>query len=351
MLNPDDLDQQEEAFTAAALTACTLLQHEFADEKMQYSRSIDPIIGVSFTGLFDFFVKLFGEDYLVWWREGRPTSEEGEMFRATERCHLRFWRSIVREVVEDYCSFHGLPIPNRYTTVQPAGTKSLLTGASCGWHLPKATRYIRRITFRRDDAVALACMDMGYSVVPSQSCTDENGNLLDDPFDPRVAEWLVEIPVEVPWAEAADRAEFDPFEVSAKAQFDFYMEVQDEYSTHTTSATLELREDEIDELATCIHEAIESPRHGYVSAAILARFDAKSSAFPRLPFEPISKAEFDALEEAVKARRVADDFHTAMLSHVSAVEEAQEVQCSSGFCESKDLGAKPSTPGDIFAAI
>ena len=29
-------------------------------------------------------------------------------------------------------------MPNRYTTVQPAGTKSLLTGASPGWHPPKA---------------------------------------------------------------------------------------------------------------------------------------------------------------------------------------------------------------------
>ena len=43
-------------------------------------------------------------------------------------------------------------------------------------------------------------MDYGYSVVPSQSDKDENGCLLDNPFDPRCTEWLVEIPTEVSWA-------------------------------------------------------------------------------------------------------------------------------------------------------
>ena len=62
--------------------------------------------------------------------------------------------------------------------VQPAGTKSLLTGAAPGWHPPKAQRFIRRITFRKNDPIALACMDYGYSVVPSQSDKDEKGCLL-----------------------------------------------------------------------------------------------------------------------------------------------------------------------------
>ena len=38
---------------------------------------------------------------------------------------------------------------------------------------------------KKNDPVALACMDYGYSIVPSQSDKDEQGRLLDDPFDPR----------------------------------------------------------------------------------------------------------------------------------------------------------------------
>merc|ERR1712216_498745 len=78
--------------------------------------------------------------------------------------------------------------------------KSLLTGAAPGWHPPKAHRFIRRITFRKDDPVAMACMDYGYTIVPSQSDKDDEGRLLNDPFDPRCTEWLVEIPTEVSWA-------------------------------------------------------------------------------------------------------------------------------------------------------
>ena len=108
-------------------------------------------------------------------------------------------------------------------------TKSLLTGASPGWHPPKARYFIRRITFGKNDPVALACIDYGYNVVPSQSDRDENGNLLDDPFDPRCTEWLVEIPTAVPWA---DQSDVDVSKFSALAQFDFYMQVQKYYTTH-----------------------------------------------------------------------------------------------------------------------
>ncbi len=121
-------------------------------------------------------------------------------FRQREQEYLSYWKEIVNRVVWDYCDRHGLRRPNRCTTVQPAGTKSLLTGASPGWHPPKAQRFIRRITFRKNDPVALTCLEYGYNIVPSQSDKDEDGNLLNDPFDPRCTEWLVEIPVEVSWA-------------------------------------------------------------------------------------------------------------------------------------------------------
>ena len=39
--------------------AC-LLNHRFEVERYRQSREWDPIVGVSFTGLFDFFVHAFG---------------------------------------------------------------------------------------------------------------------------------------------------------------------------------------------------------------------------------------------------------------------------------------------------
>ena len=237
----------------------------------------------------------------------------------------------MNEAVWDYCDRHGLRRPNRCTTVQPAGTKSLLTGAAPGWHPPKAQRFIRRITFRKNDPVALACMDYGYSIVPSQSDKDEQGRLLDDPFDPRCTEWLVEIPTEVSWANlpGADQVEINNF--SAMAQFDFYMQVQQHYTAHNTSATIEFRENEIAPLAEAIHTSIGEGK-GYISAALLARFDANAT-FPRLPFEPINQADYEDLQAEVIKRRSTSDFFEALQRYDQGeLVEAGPAGCDSDKC-------------------
>ncbi|MDX2271690.1 MAG: ribonucleoside-triphosphate reductase, adenosylcobalamin-dependent [Cyanobacteriota bacterium] len=307
-IHPHNDQQQIEAFSAGALSVAALLNHQFMEPRYQKSRLRDPIVGVSFTGLFDFFVQAFGVDWLRWWEAGRPLTVSGLQFKQEEQAYLTRWRDTVHQVVWEYCDRHGLPRPNRCTTVQPAGTKSLLTGASAGWHPPKAQRYIRRITFGKNDPVALACLDFGYSIVPSQSDKDEGGNLLNDPFDPRCSEWLVEIPVEVPWANLPGASDIEIEKFSALAQFDFYMQVQQHYTTHNTSATIELREDEIEALGERIYQAIDQDE-GYMSAALLARFDAP---FPRLPFEKIDQPTYDRLSAEVRQRRRTQDFLAAL---------------------------------------
>ncbi|MFS8801452.1 ribonucleoside-triphosphate reductase, adenosylcobalamin-dependent [Synechococcus sp. R60.2] len=310
-LDPHNRQEQEDAFTAGALTVAALLHHRFVEPRFQRSREWDPIVGVSFTGLFDFCVKAFGVEWLRWWQEGRPDTPIGKEFKQQEREYLSRWKEIVHRVVWDYCDRHSLRRPNRCTTVQPAGTKSLLTNASPGWHPPKAQRYIRRITFAKNDPVALACLDYGYSVVPAQADKDENGNLLNDPFDPRCTEWLVELPVEVEWANLPGAGQIEIEQFSALAQFDFYMQVQKYYTTHNTSATIELREDEVEALGSRIYEAIRDDE-GYISAALLARFDAP---FPRLPFEKIDKPTYERLVAEVKQRRRTDNFFAALARH------------------------------------
>ncbi|MEI6427600.1 MAG: ribonucleoside-triphosphate reductase, adenosylcobalamin-dependent [Pseudanabaena sp. ELA607] len=330
-LDPQDMTAQEEAFTAGALSVAVLLNHQFQEERYHYSRAIDPIVGVSFTGLFDFFVTAFGMPWLRWWEAGRPATLEGQAFKAKEQAYLNRWRDIVHQTVWAYCDKHNLHRPNRCTTVQPSGTKSLLTGASPGWHPPKAQRFLRRITFRKNDPVALACLDYGYSVIPSQSDKDENGNLLNDPFDPRCTEWLVEIPVQVSWANlsGADTVEIAQF--NALAQFDFYMQVQKHYTTHNTSSTIELREHEIQPLAAVIHSTIQNDE-GYISSALLARFDDLQT-FPRLPFEPIDKATYETEVIKMHQRRRISDFQTALMKYDQGLlVEAGPAGCDSDKC-------------------
>ena len=330
-IDPSDDEGQRDAFRAGALSVACLLNHRFEVERYRQSRAWDPIVGVSFTGLFDFFVHAFGTPWLNWWEAGRPDSDEGREFKRQEAEYLSRWKTIVNETVWEYCDRHGLRRPNRCTTVQPAGTKSLLTGAAPGWHPPKAQRFIRRITFRKNDPVAMACMDYGYTVVPSQSDKDEQGRLLDDPFDPRCTEWLVEIPTEVSWANlpGADAVDINAF--SAMAQFDFYMQVQTHYTAHNTSATIEFREHEIEPLADALHQTIENGE-GYISAALLARFDANAT-FPRLPFEPIDASTYETMQAEVVKRRVNNDFFDALQRYDSGeLSEAGPAGCDSDKC-------------------
>jgi ribonucleotide reductase class II len=115
------------------------------------------------------------------------------------------------------------------------------------------------------------------------------------------------------------------------AQFDFYMQVQRHYTAHNTSATVEFREHEIEPLAHAIHRAIEEGE-GYISAALLARFDANAT-FPRLPFEPIDQATYRRLVSEVEQRRNCGDFFEALQKYDRGeLIEAGPAGCDSDKC-------------------
>lgn len=369
LLSPTNLEEQDEAFGIAAVAVAALLHQEFPDEVYQYSRQIDPIVAVCPTGIFDFFVLSLGVKWLQWWQAdrnpnwlqpivppqveevcevldiaiedygnnpGQPEFDLGAIFNEIEKRYYTRWRKAVEVSLTEYCDRHKLRRPNRYTAVQPSGTKSLLVNVSPGWHPPKAKRFIRRITFGKNDPVAQTCIDYGYNVVPGQSDKDENGNLLNDPFDPRCSEWLVEIPCAVSWADLPGAEAIAIEKFSAKAQLRAYKNVQDYYTTHNTSGTIELREHEIEELGTMIYEDILYNR-GYLSVALLARFDDRQS-FPRLPFEQVTQEEFEELSAGVLVRRNTDDFQGRLFFWDSQAEQEQDSSnsgpagCDSDIC-------------------
>lgn len=310
MIDPLDKDTQNKAFYYSGMNCAILLNQKFVQPKLQYSRELDPIVGVSLTGLFDFFVNLFGVKWLEWWQSGRldnwsyidsnGVQVKASYFKQQEKFHLETWKKWAFKGVWEYCDQHELRRPNRVTCLQPAGTKSLLTNASPGWHPPFGLRYIRRVSVPKNDPIALAAMECGAKIIPSAEDKDESGNLYDDINDDNVNTWMIEIPVEVPWAniEGADKIDISKF--SALALFDFYMQVQKCYTTHNTSGTILFTEEEIEPLGNRIFESIRDDE-GYISCALLARFDAP---FPRLPFERIDKETYDKLHSMIDTDKV-----------------------------------------------
>ena len=108
-------------------------------------------------------------------------------------------------------------------------------------------------------------------------------------------------------------------------------------SSWNTSSTILLTEPEIEPLGKRIYEAIRDDE-GYISSALLARFDAP---FPRLPFERISKEEYEKIKGDVLQRRKSDNFSELMNSYVLASElpemGPQDPACSGMVCELNGL--------------
>lgn len=255
------------------------------------------------------------------------------------RCAKFPYKVVKVEQLEGLHPTYDIEVENSHWYYQ-GGIKShnsmtLLTGVGCnGHHPPKSWRYIRRMTFGAGDPIALAALDYGYSVVPGQSDKDENGRLLDDPFDPRCTEWLIEVPVEEEIVHLfPDAAEVDPSQFSALAQFDWAMQVQNHYVKHNVSQTLEFRQNEIPELSERIHGAIQNDE-GYISAALLARFD-DNQTFPRLPFEPVSKERYEELVAEVLQRRKSDNFQELIDKYMAGHQDQgpQDSACDGGACE------------------
>lgn len=344
-LDPQDFEAQADAFKASTLQAAALLQRPLSEPLLQASRELDPIVGVSFTGAFTFFCKLFGVDYIDWWMQGRPDGGLGTYFSHNEQFYLEYWRTVVRDTLADYCVRHSLKRPNRYTTVKPEGSLTLMSGVgSCGIHPPKYWCYIRRMTFEAQNPIALAALDYGYSVSPGSSDTDANGKLIESIYNPDgsynsdVKTWLVEVPVLEEVVQVLPGAiDFDISKVPFEAQFKWMMQVQNNYATHQVSSTLEYTLEEIPQVADLIYNAIQNDE-GYTSAALLAKFDSKQT-FPRMPFEPISLVEYHRLLGLVHRRKSADytDFTSAVDKHTLDAQavEVLDGACSDGFCSLK----------------
>jgi ribonucleotide reductase class II len=288
MFNSVNEEEQLLAIEAGALWALLM---------MDTSREDDPGLAIGLTGVFDFFVRKFGRPWLEWWAQGRVrTNSNAKYFLEQERLTLGKWFSKAKDTIETYCIQHGLRMPTRFTCTKHS-THSL-TNASPGWLPPTATRYIRRLKYCAYHPVALACIDYGYNVVCSPDCTDEQGRVFRNIYNDKATEWVVEIPVEVPWSDIAEGIDLN---FSAIAQLDFYKVLQTSWSNHQSACMIRAAKAELEALAACVYESIQYDQ-GFVSIGINNEPNE----------EGISRELYNFLVQDIELRRTEPNFFKSL---------------------------------------
>lgn len=216
-----------------------------------------------------------------------------------------------KDVNEQLAAELGINSAARVTAVKPEGTSSLVLGTSSGIHAWHGEYYIRRMRAGKDEALAQYLMQVVPELV-EEDVTDSNQVVLSFPQKaPEGAvlrhESMMELlervrNVSERWVRAGHRS-------------------GDNY--HNVSCTISVKDDEWASLA----DWMWNHRDVYNGISVMPFFG--STAYPQMPFEDISKEQYEAMLPL---------FERIDISHIkeadgSAIDLAAEAACAGGVCE------------------
>jgi hypothetical protein len=190
------------------------------------------------------------------------------------------WCDAGYKALKDYDAIYSdwfcVPKSIRLTTIKPSGSVSLLAGATPGMHFPEFRYYIRRMRLSTDSALVKPLQDAGYKVEPAVG--NEKTTL------------VVEIPI------ALGDSIRTVGEVSMWEQFSIAALLQKYWSDNSVSCTISFDpKTEGDQIA----KALTYFQYQLKSVSLLPR--VKGGAYKQMPYESISKEEYNELMKGIKA--------------------------------------------------
>jgi len=205
----------------------------------------------------------------------------------------------------------GINTAARSTCVKPAGTTSLVLGTSSGIHAWHAPYYIRRMRAGKDEALAQYMMKAAPGLV-EQDVTKPNQVVLS--FPQKAPEGAVTRNESM--MSLLERVK----NVSIKWVANGHTSGTNQ---HNVSCTISVKPDEWEELAIWMWEN----RAHYNGISVLPFFGAE--AYPQLPFEDITKEQYNAMLPLLKGIDISKVFE----EDGSSVDLAAELACAGGACE------------------
>ena len=216
-----------------------------------------------------------------------------------------------KDVNEQLAAELGINSAARVTAVKPEGTSSLVLGTSSGIHAWHGEYYIRRMRAGKDEALAQYLMQVVPELV-EEDVTDSNQVVLSFPQKaPEGAvlrhESMMELldrvrNVSESWVRAGHRSGDN---------------------SHNVSCTISVKDDEWASLT----DWMWNHRDVYNGISVMPFFG--STAYPQMPFEDISKEQYEAMLPLLE--RI--DISHVKEADGSAIDLAAEAACAGGVCE------------------
>ena len=213
-------------------------------------------------------------------------------------------KDTAKKAAAEYARELGQKEPLLITTIKPEGTLSLLPVVSSGVHFSHAPYFIRRIRISSDDPLIKVCEELGYPVFPE----------VGQDKDTCVTK-VVEFPVKAPKGKHKG-------DVTALEQLEIYKMFMKHYVEHNCSITIHVRDNEWDDVEQWVWE-------NWDDTVALSFLSYEDNFYDLLPFEEISKDEFNRRKDAMKP------FIPSLISKYEKEEVEYDIGnegCESGVC-------------------
>jgi hypothetical protein len=295
----------EDAFKVAtrALIRTNLMDSLYKKEVARTNR-----IGVGMTGLHEYAWARFG----FGWKD----LVDEEVSQPFWQMLSRFKRAVQDEALV-YSKLLGVVVPHTDTTMKPAGTTSKLFGLTEGAHLPSMGEYLRWVQFRNDDPLIETYRKQGYPIRELQ--TYNGTTIVGFPTIPTIAT----LGMGDKLVTAGDATPEDQYQWLRLLEKYWIVGVEEDGVTplrdtgNQVSYTLKYKPQ-----VTSFAEFMRTLMEGQSSircCSVMPQSD--TSAYEYLPEQPVTKAEFEMIVNAIKSN---DDVQEDV--------GMEHVDCASGAC-------------------
>jgi adenosylcobalamin-dependent ribonucleoside-triphosphate reductase len=216
-------------------------------------------LGISMSGLAQFVGDKAGND----WDEVRRWCEEG--YQTVKKAD--------RLVSEELAVRESIKV----TSIKPSGSVSLLNGSTSGLHYPISNHYIRRVQVSKNDSKLIQSLEK-KGLPMEDSVYDKNG-------------MVVSFPIEIEGSVQTMET------VSMTDQLDICAFFQRYWADNQVSCTVTF--DPEVESAKSIASALDTFQHKLKGISFLP---AQDHNYAQIPYERISKEEYDAMKAAIDAK-------------------------------------------------